>query len=60
MIDHEFIWFKNRVYIFSFPIFSDIVLYQPKRLRSKFEPSELKYTDDATVYKIKEWLNNNL
>ena len=44
----------------EFLFFSDIVLFQPKRLHNKFEESELKYNDDATVYKIKEWLNNNL
>jgi protein disulfide isomerase family A protein 3 len=34
----------------------DIVLFQPKRLQSKFEEAQQKYSDDATVYKIKAWL----
>lgn len=34
----------------------DIVLFQPKRLHSKFEESEQKYNDDLTVFKIKNWI----
>ncbi|XP_045215771.2 protein disulfide-isomerase A3-like [Mercenaria mercenaria] len=34
----------------------DIVLFQPKRLHSKFEESKQKYTDDATVFKLKSWI----
>jgi hypothetical protein len=37
-------------------IFSDIVMFQPKRLQSKFEEKVRKYTDDATVFKIKQWI----
>ena len=41
------------MYIF---FFSDIVLFQPKRLQNKFEDSVQKYSDDVTVYKLKSWL----
>lgn len=34
----------------------DIVMFQPKRLQSKFEEKVRKYTDDATVFKIKQWI----
>ncbi|XP_062595206.1 protein disulfide-isomerase A3-like [Saccostrea cucullata] len=39
---------------------NDIVLFQPKRLNNKFEESVMKYTDDAAVHKIKDWINSNL
>lgn len=36
--------------------FSDIILFQPKRLHNKFEEPSQKYGDDVTVYKLKTWL----
>ena len=36
--------------------FSDIVLFQPKRLHNKFEEPVQKYSDDVTVYKLKSWV----
>lgn len=39
-------------------IFSDIVLFQPKRLQSKFEDAQQKYTDDVTVFKVKNWISS--
>lgn len=58
--DLKFAHTSSKAVLDKYGFKNDIVLYQPKRLRNKFEPSELKYTDDATVYKIKEWLNNNI
>ncbi|KAH3841036.1 protein disulfide-isomerase A3-like [Dreissena polymorpha] len=37
----------------------DIVLFQPTRLQSKFEEAKLKYTDDVTVFKVKNWITSN-
>lgn len=38
----------------------NIVLYRPKRLANKFEDDKVKYTDDDSVYKVKQFIKNNL
>lgn len=37
--------------------FSNIVLFQPKHLKSKFEDAQQKYDGSNTVDKIKNWLS---
>ena len=40
--------------------FSDVVIFQPPRLQSKMEDSQVKYTEDATLHKLKTWLVDNV
>lgn len=37
-----------------------IVLFQPKRLQSKFEDATIKYAGDASVYEIKNFIKGNI
>jgi len=37
-------------------IFSDIIVFQPARLASKFEPSMVKYTGSVDKKEIKDFL----
>ena len=36
--------------------YSNIVMFQPKRLHSKFEEGQTKFEGDVTVVKVKEWI----
>lgn len=38
----------------------DVVIFQPPRLQSKMEDSQVKYTEDATLHKLKTWLVDNV
>lgn len=38
----------------------DVVIFQPPRLHSKLEESQIKYTEDATLHKLKSWLVDNV
>lgn len=37
-----------------------IVLFRPKHLHNRFEDGELKYGGEATLAKIKKWINDNV
>ena len=41
-------------------VFSSVVIFHPQRLQNKFEDIQLKYDGDATVQKMKKWLNANM
>ncbi|WAR00552.1 PDIA3-like protein [Mya arenaria] len=43
----------------KYAVNDDIVLFQPKRLQSKFEDAQRKYNDDMTVFKVKNWISAN-
>lgn len=38
----------------------NIVMFHPKRLHSKFEDAQQKYDGDASLQKIKTWVNDNI
>ena len=40
--------------------FSVVTLFRPKHLKNKFEDSTLNYEGDATLYKMKNWVTDNV
>ncbi|KAK6188932.1 hypothetical protein SNE40_005006 [Patella caerulea] len=50
----------NKDVLSKFGVSDGIVLFRPKRFQSKFEDNQLEFKDDATVYKLKEWLKDNV
>lgn len=38
----------------------DLVIFHPARLNSKFEENRVKYDGDATLHKMKSWVNDNV
>jgi len=53
---HTFNADVQKKYSFS----NDVVIFQPKKLVTKMEPSEVKFSGDITVDKLKEWVNANV
>jgi len=44
----------------KYPYKNEVVIFQPKRLVTKMEPSEVKYTDTLSVDKMKDWVHANI
>ncbi len=40
--------------------FSNVVIFQPKRLQNKFEEKEIIYTGDAVLPKMKSFVHDNM
>jgi len=58
--DHRFAHTYNADVLKKYGYSDDVVIFQPKRLHSKFEENILKYSDDAVLHKLKSWVNDNI
>ena len=47
------------IYLFI-SVCSEVVIFRPKRLLTKMEPSEVKYSDSFSVDKLKDWVHANM